>query len=90
MRWMATVYASFKALMIATLAGQSGSVEAQDVSADDRAWDAVKASGSAEACQQYLSEFPTGVHAEEAFRCLVEGILPSGSDYRQPTTVDIY
>ncbi|MGI9437221.1 MAG: hypothetical protein ACR2Q4_20705 [Geminicoccaceae bacterium] len=90
MRWMATVYASFKALMIAALAGQSGSAGAQSVNADDRAWDAVKASGSADACQQYLSEFPTGAHAEEAFRCLVEGILPAGSDYRQPTTIDIY
>lgn len=90
MRWMATVYASFKALMIAALASHSGSAEAQDISADDRAWETVKSSGSAEACQQYLSEFPTGVHAEEAFRCLVEGIVPAGSDIRQPTSVDIY
>ncbi len=90
MRWMATVYASFKALMIATLAGQSGSAEAQSISPDDRAWDAVKASGSAEACQQYLTEFPTGDHAEEAFRCLVEGIVPASSDSRQPASVDIY
>lgn len=90
MRWMATVYASFKALMIAALASQPGSAGAQDVSPDDRAWDAVKASGSAEACQHYLSEFPTGAHAEEAFRCLVEGIVPAGSDYRQRSSVDIY
>lgn len=90
MRWMATVYASFKALMIAALAGQSTSVDAQDISADDRAWEAVKITGSAEACQQYLSEFPTGAHAEEAFRCLVEGIVPEGSEIRLPTSVDIY
>lgn len=90
MRWMATVYASFKALMIAALAGQSGSAEAQGVSRDDRAWEAVKTSGSAEACQQYLSEFPTGAHAEEAFRCLVDGIVPASSDRRQPASVDIY
>lgn len=90
MRWMATVYASFKALMIATLAGQSGSAEAQEANPDDRAWENVKASGSSEACQQYLNEFPTGAHAEEAFRCLVEGITPASSDYRQPTSVDIY
>ncbi|MGI9452698.1 MAG: hypothetical protein ACR2QH_18955, partial [Geminicoccaceae bacterium] len=76
MRWVATVYASFKALMIAALAGHSGAAEAQELSADDRAWEAVKASGSPEACQQYLSEFPTGAHAEEAFRCLVEGVVP--------------
>ena len=90
MRWMATVYASFKALMIAALAGQSGSAVAQDVSADDRAWEAVKTSGSAEACQRYLSEFPTGAHAEEAFRCLVEGVAPTGGDPRSLTGVDAY
>lgn len=89
MRWMATVYASFKALMIAALAGQSGSSHAQDLSADDRAWENVKASGSSEACQQYLVDFPTGAHAEEAFRCLVEGIVPTDVDPRAPT-VDIY
>jgi hypothetical protein len=87
---MATVYASFKALMIAALAGQSGAAQAQDITADDRAWESVKSTGSAEACQQYLSEFPTGAHAEEAFRCLVEGIVPAGTDIRQPTSVDIY
>lgn len=90
MRWMATMYASFKALMIAALASQSGSAGAQSLGPDDQAWDAVKASGSAEACQQYLSEFPTGAHAEEAFRCLVEGVVPAGSDYRQRSSVDIY
>lgn len=90
MRWMATVYASFKALMIAALASQSGSAEAQEASPDDRAWESVKASGSAEACQRYLNDYPTGAHAEEAFRCLVEGIVPASSDYRQPTSVDIY
>ena len=90
MRWMATVYASFKALMIAALAGQTGSAGAQELNPDDRAWESVKAAATPEACQQYLSEYPTGAHAEEAFRCLVEGILPEGSDPRQPTAVDIY
>ena len=90
MRWIATAYASFKALMIAIVAGQGGVAVAQEVSPDDRAWETVRASGTAEACQQYLSEFPTGAHAEEAFRCLVEGVVPASSDARQPTSVDIY
>ncbi len=89
MRWMSKAIASAKALMIAIVAGQGGSAAAQDASSDDRAWEAVKASGTAEACQHYLSEFPTGDHAEEAFRCLVEGTLPS-ADARQPAAVDIY
>ena len=90
MRWMAATYASFKALMIALVAGQGGGAIAQDSGPDDRAWEAVKASGTAEACQQYLSEFPTGAHAEEAFRCLVEGTVPGGSTGGQPASVDIY
>lgn len=90
MRWMAATYASVKALMIALVAGQGGSAIAQSANPDDHAWEAVRASGSAEACQQYLSEFPTGAHAEEAFRCLVEGIGPAGSSAAQPASVDIY
>ncbi|MGI9487315.1 MAG: hypothetical protein ACR2RF_15850 [Geminicoccaceae bacterium] len=90
MRWMATTYASFKALMIALVAGQGSTAIAQDSSPDDRAWEAVRASGTPEACQQYLSEFPTGAHAEEAFRCLVEGIAPAGSNIGRPASIDIY
>jgi len=76
--------------MIALVAGQGGVAMAQDISPDDTAWEAVRASGSAEACQQYLTEFPTGAHAEEAFRCLVEGIVPAGVSDRQDVSVDIY
>ena len=90
MRWVATAYASFKTLMIALIAGQSGGAVAQSTNPDDRAWEAVRASGTAEACQQYLSEFPTGAHAEEAFRCLVEGVLPEGAGSEQPASLDIY
>ena len=90
MRWAAATYASWRALIIALIAGQSGGVMAQASSPDDQAWQAVQASGTAEACQQYLSEFPTGAHAEEAFRCLVEGVLPEGSTGGQPAAVDIY
>ena len=49
MRWVATVYASFKALMIATLAGHSGPAEAQELSPDDRGMgsrESVRISGS--------------------------------------------
>jgi len=76
--------------MIAALASQSGSAEAQNLTPDDRAWEAVKSAGTAEACQQYLSEFPTGVHAEEAFRCLVEGVVPADGNQQPPAPVDLY
>lgn len=90
MRWIAATYGSLKALMIAMVAGQGGAATAQDINPDDRAWEAVQATGTAEACQQYLTDFPTGVHAEEAFRCLVEGIVPEGGSDRQAVSVDIY
>jgi hypothetical protein len=83
-------YGSLKALMIAMVAGQSGIATAQEVSPDDSAWEAAKASGTSEACQQYLTEFPTGSHAEEAFRCLVEGVIPASAVNRQDASVDIY
>ena len=91
MRWMATVYASVRALMIAALAGQAGVVHAQQGSpADEAAWETVTSQGTPEAAQQYLSEFPTGVHAEEAFRLLVEGQLPTNRNVGTAAAVDIY
>ncbi|MEM9439672.1 MAG: hypothetical protein AAGA73_04430 [Pseudomonadota bacterium] len=83
-------YGSLKALMIAMAAGQGSVVIAQQISPDDTAWESAKASGTAEACQQYLTEFPTGAHAEEAFRCLVEGVIPAGAVTSQNGSVDIY
>lgn len=91
MRWMSKTVMSIKALMVAIIAGQGGSAEAQTATGpDDRAWEAVVAAGTAEACQQYLSDFPTGAHAEEAFRCLVEGVVPAGAISSQPVAADIY
>jgi hypothetical protein len=75
MNRLATLLISLRALLLATLAGAPG-VHAQELpSADDAAWAAAIEAGTAEACQQYLEEFPAGRHAEEAFRCLVEGQL---------------
>jgi hypothetical protein len=89
---MATVYASIKALMIASLAGHTGAVQAQQGNpADETAWESVIANGTPEAAQQYLSEFPTGAHAEEAFRILVEGQLPrTTGGVGSATSVDMY
>ncbi len=90
MRWIAMTYGSLKAIMIALAAGQGGIAIAQEISPDDSAWEAAKASGTSEGCQQYLTEYPTGAHAEEAFRCLVEGVIPAGAVNRQDASVDIY
>ena len=70
---MAAIFLGLRALAIAALAG-SPAGHAQE-GGDDAAWAAASEAGTAEACQQYLEAFPSGRHAEEAFRCLVEGDL---------------
>jgi hypothetical protein len=72
---LAAVFLGFRALAIAALAGSPIGHAQESQSADDAAWAAALAAGSAEACQQYLEAFPVGLHAEEAFRCLIEGSL---------------
>jgi hypothetical protein len=72
---LAAVLLGFPALAITALAGSSLSHAQQSLNPDDAAWAAASEAGTAEACQQYLEAFPAGQHAEEAFRCLVEGSL---------------
>jgi hypothetical protein len=75
MNRLATFLVGLRALLLATFAGTPMAHGQELPSADDAAWAAANAAGTAEACQQYLEEFPAGRHAEEAFRCLVEGQL---------------
>jgi hypothetical protein len=72
---LAAVLLGFRALAITALAGSSLSHAQQSLNPDDAAWAAASEAGTAEACQQYLEAFPAGQHAEEAFRCLIEGSL---------------
>jgi hypothetical protein len=88
MNRLATLFLSLRALVMATLAGAPIAHGQELPSADDAAWAAANAAGTAEACQQYLEEFPAGRHAEEAFRCLIEGQLEGAPDAAQG--VDIY
>jgi hypothetical protein len=74
MNRLATLFLSFRALVVATLAGAPIAYGQESPSADDAAWAACVA-GTAAACQQYLEEFPAGRHAEEAFRRLIESQL---------------
>ena len=75
MKRLAAVILGLRALAITALAGSPiGHVQAAP-SADDAAWAAASEAGTAAACQRYLEAFPTGQHAEEAFRCLIEGSM---------------
>lgn len=75
MNRLAALFLSLRALVMATIAGTPIAHGQQPPSADDAAWAAAIEAGTADACQQYLEEFPAGRHAEEAFRCLIEAQL---------------
>jgi hypothetical protein len=72
---LAAVLLGLRALAITALAGSPVGHAQESPSADDAAWAAATNAGTAEACQGYLEAFPAGQHAEEAFRCLIEGGL---------------
>jgi hypothetical protein len=91
MRRMATLFLSLRALAIAALAGAPISHAQELPSGDDAAWAAASELGTAAACQDYLEAFPAGRHAEEAFRCLIEGSLEAVPDAGiAPPGVDVY
>ncbi|HEX2479452.1 MAG TPA: hypothetical protein VHK45_09240 [Geminicoccaceae bacterium] len=88
MNRLATLFVSLRALVLASLAGVPTAHGQELPSADDAAWAAAVGAGTADACQQYLEEFPAGRHAEEAFRCLIEGDLDIAPDAAQD--LDVY
>jgi hypothetical protein len=87
MKRLAALFLGLRALAIAALAGAPIG-HAQELSADDAAWAAARDAGTAAACQNYLEAFPAGRHAEEAFRCLIEGNLEAVPDAAQD--FDVY
>jgi hypothetical protein len=80
MKTLAAVLLGLRALAITALVGSPVGCARQWTSADDAVWAAASEAGTAEACQGYLEAFPAGQHAEEAFRCLVEGSLEIAPD----------
>ena len=88
MRRMAALFLGLRALALAALAGAPGGHAQEGSTPDDAAWAAANEVGTAEACQQYLEAFPAGRHAEEAFRCLIEGNLEAVPDAAQD--FDVY
>lgn len=89
MRWMAAVLGTLRALVIAGTASSSMAHAQQPQDADDAAWAAAREAGTATAYQRYLEEFPTGRHAEEAFRLLIEEGAPETGEGGR-FSVDIY
>ena len=91
MGWIAAVFASLRALALATLAGSVAQAQAP-ADADDRAWANAQELDTAEAYQLYLEQFPVGRHVEEAFRSLIEEQLESELGEPRPRTrgLDMY
>ena len=79
MRWITAVVISLRVFAIAAFASSWAQAQ-QSADADDRAWRSARELGTAEACQQYLEQFPAGRHVEEAFRCLIE----QSEDWQDP------
>ena len=85
MNRLATLLIGLRTLLMATLAG-APAIHAQ--TADDAAWAAALESGTPEAYQQYLEEFPAGRYVEQAFRLLIESQLDATPDAAQG--LDVY
>jgi hypothetical protein len=72
-KYLATLYAGLRALMIAALAGSSASAQAPDGTNREAAeWNAARGAGTVEAFQRYLELYPLGRYSGEAFRSIVE------------------
>jgi hypothetical protein len=72
-KYLATLCAGLRALMIAALAGSSASAQAPDGTNREAAeWNAARGAGTVEAFQRYLELYPLGRYSGEAFRCIVE------------------
>ena len=73
MRWITAVLLSVRAFALAAFTGSLAQAQ-PPADADDSAWRSAQQFGTAEACQQYLEQFPAGRHVEAALRCLAEQI----------------
>lgn len=74
MKRLAGLYAGLQAVVIGWLAagGSSASFAQSANPADAQAWAQAQALGTIEAYEGYLGQFPVGMYADQAFRCVVE------------------
>jgi hypothetical protein len=72
-KYLATLYAGLRALMIAALASSPASAQAPGATDREAAeWNAARGAGTVEAFQHYLELYPLGRYSGEAFRYIVE------------------
>jgi len=88
-KYLATLCAGLRALMIAALAGGSGGAapQAYAQSSPDREaaeWNTARGVGTAAAYQRYLEQFPVGEHAGDAFRRIIELTIDPDASFEGP------
>jgi len=97
MKLLVKFYATVRALLIASIAGNAAySQESGFADQEEADWARARSEGTAEAFQRYLERYPVGRHAAEAFGCSVDAGLcvsdPTGGE--RPLTrglaVDMY
>jgi hypothetical protein len=72
-KYLATLCAGLRALMIAALAGAPASAQAPGGTNREAAeWNAARGAGTVEAFQHYLELYPLGRYSGEAFRYIIE------------------
>lgn len=72
MKRLTALCLSLQGILIGWLASE-GSSSAQTLDpVDDGAWTQAQAQGTIQAYEGYLGQFPVGLHADQAFRCIVE------------------
>jgi len=96
MKLLVKLYATFRALLIASLASSgAASQESGFADQEEAEWIQIRQEGTPEAFQRYLERYPLGRHASEAFRCSIEALLcvpGAGEDRRvtRGTLIDMY
>jgi hypothetical protein len=72
-KYLATLYAGLRALMIAALAGSPASAQAPvGTDRETAEWNAARGACTVEAFQHYLELYPLGRYSGEAFRSIIE------------------
>jgi hypothetical protein len=72
-KYLATLCAALRALMIAALAGSPASAQAPgETNRETAEWNAARGAGTVEAYQHYLELYPLGRYSGEAFRYIIQ------------------
>ena len=95
MKLMVKIYATLRALLIASIAGNAAFSQESGVADQEEAdWAQARREGTAEAFQRYLERYPVGRHAAEAFGCSVDAGLcasdPTVGGLTRGLAVDMY